>query len=143
MVVDVNDGPPLCSEVFIRFVLLAIAAAGRIVFPDTVFRMLAIVSVLLMLSPFEGSIVSNVMVDMLLAATVDTFVVGTPDAVVRTDGATDSTTLGALLTVTFAALETLIEDMIERTCWDTFIAFSVSSFGCDNGDSCGIDETMR
>lgn len=116
MVVDINDGPPLCSEGLIRFELLAIAAAGRIVLPDTVFSMLAIVSVLLMLSPFEGSIVSNVMVDMLLAATVDAFVVDTLDDVVSTEGATDNTTLGALLTVTFAAFDTLIEDMMERTC---------------------------
>lgn len=146
MVVDVSEGPPPCSEVLIRFELFAIAAAGKIVLPDTVFSMLAMVSVLLMLSPFEGRMVSNVMVDMLLEATVAAFAVDTPaDVVVRTDGATDSTTLGvpALLTVTFAAFDTLIEDMIERTCCDTFMALSVSSLGCDSGDSCGIVETIR
>lgn len=45
----------------------ATAAAGRIVFPETVFRMLAMVSGLLMLSPFAGITVSKVMVEIVPA----------------------------------------------------------------------------
>lgn len=120
-----------CSDTLIKFdEFEAIAAAGKIVLPDTVFKMLAIVSVLLILSPFEPMIVSNVIVDMLLD---ETFAEGV-EAWCPED---------APLAETVVALDTLIDDMMERTCCDTFIAFKVSSFGCDRGESCGMDDTIR
>lgn len=84
--------------------------------PDTVFRMLAIVSGLLMLSPFDGMTVSKVMVDIVLAEVAGVVVITVPLASV-------------LIEDPGGAMLELIDDMIERTCWETFMAFMVSSFG--------------
>lgn len=118
-----------CSDLF-ALDAFATAAAGRIVFPDTVFKMLAIVSGLLMLSPCDGITVSNVMVDIVLAEVAGVVVITVPLASV-------------LIEDPGGAVLELIDDIIERTCWDTFIAFKVSSFGWERGESCGIAETTR
>lgn len=34
-----------------------------------------------------------------------------------------------------------IDDIMDRSCCDTLAIFDVISFGCDNGDNCGIIET--
>lgn len=104
-----------CSDL-LAFDAFATAAAGRMVLPDTVFKILAIVSGLLMLSPCEGITVSKVMVDIVLAEVAGVVVITVPLASVFIEDPGG------------AALE-LIDDMIERTCWDTFIAFIVSSLG--------------
>lgn len=91
-----------CSDL-LALDALATAAAGRMVFPDTVFKILAIVSGLLILSPCEGITVSKVMVDIVLADVAGVVVITVPLASVFIDDP------GGIVFE-------LIDDMIERTC---------------------------
>lgn len=91
-----------CSDLF-ALDAFATAAAGRMVLPDTVFNMLAIVSGLLMLSPWEGITVSKVMVDIVLAEVAGVVVITVPLASVLIEDPGG------------AALE-LIDDIMDRTC---------------------------